>query len=82
MSNEANGTNGNGRAFWEQTERFLAAMNEGVRQALIRHKRMGWPIVVWRDGKTVTIPPEEIVVDESPAAAYRPRQPEGSPEAK
>jgi hypothetical protein len=66
----------------QHTDPIVAAMNEGVRQALIRHKRMGWPIVVWRDGKTVTIPPEEIVVDESPAAAYRPPQPDASPEAK
>ncbi len=33
------------------------------REARLRHKQLGVPIVVWIDGKIVEIPPEEIVVD-------------------
>jgi hypothetical protein len=40
------------------------ALKEAVADAIAEHKRMGRPIVVWRDGKVVTIPPEEIVVPE------------------
>ncbi len=35
---------------------------KAVTQALIRHKRLGTPIVVWRDGKVVWIPAEEIEI--------------------
>ena len=38
------------------------ALKEAVADAIAEHKRMGHPIVVWRDGKVVTIPPEEIEV--------------------
>ena len=43
-----------------------AAMKRGVRDALRRHKLLGEPIAVWRDGKVVIVPPEEIVVPELP----------------
>jgi predicted ABC-type ATPase len=32
------------------------------REALARHKALGLPAVIWRDGKVVEIPPEEIEV--------------------
>jgi hypothetical protein len=38
------------------------ALKEAVADAIAEHKRMGRSIVVWRDGKVVKIPPEEIVV--------------------
>ena len=38
------------------------ALKEAVADAIAEHKLRGHPIVVWRDGKVVTIPPEEIVV--------------------
>ena len=38
------------------------ALKEAVADAIAEHKRMGRPIVVWRDGKVVKIPPEEIVI--------------------
>lgn len=38
------------------------ALREAVADAIAEHKRMGHPIVIWRDGNVVTIPPEEIVV--------------------
>ena len=40
------------------------AMKEAVAEALAEHKRLGNPIAVWRDGKAVWVPPEEIVVPE------------------
>jgi hypothetical protein len=43
-----------------------AALTEAVRGALVMHKRMGYPVVAWRDGRVVWIPPEQIEVDESP----------------
>ena len=37
-----------------------AALAAGAREALVRHKLAGQPIVEWIDGKTVWIPAEEI----------------------
>ncbi len=42
-----------------------AAMQQAVREAVIRHKRMGWPMVIWRDEQVVWVPAEELVIDES-----------------
>jgi hypothetical protein len=39
-----------------------AAIRRGVRQALLRHKQAGVPIVVRRDGKLVEIPADEIEI--------------------
>jgi hypothetical protein len=36
------------------------ALRKAAREALVKHKQAGQPVVVWRDGKTVLIPPEEI----------------------
>ena len=46
------------------TETDLAdrAVRKAVREAVLRHKLLGNPIAVWRDGKVVWIPPEEIEV--------------------
>jgi hypothetical protein len=38
------------------------AMRKAVREAVLRHKLLGQPIAVSRDGKVVWIPPEEIEV--------------------
>jgi hypothetical protein len=43
-----------------------AALAEAVRNALIMHKRMGYPIAVWENGRAVWVPPEQIVVEEPP----------------
>src|SRR5262245_7940953 len=45
------------------------ALARAVQLALWRHKQMGVPIVVWRDGKIVEIPPEEIPVHGPPNGA-------------
>lgn len=44
----------------ENFPRMLKAMREAVREALLRHKRLGQPVAVWRDGRAVLLPPEEI----------------------
>jgi len=47
------------------------ALARAVREALRRHKLLGQSVVVWRDGRVVEIPPEEIEIppeDESPTA--------------
>ena len=38
------------------------AMRQAGRDAAIRHKREGTPIVSWEDGKVVSIAPEQIVI--------------------
>ena len=40
------------------------AGRKAARAAKLLHKQTGHPIVVWKDGKVVEIPPEEIVIDE------------------
>jgi hypothetical protein len=37
-------------------------MRTAVREALLEHKRAGNPVAIWRDGKVVWIPPEQIRV--------------------
>jgi len=43
-----------------------AAMDRGIRDALLRHKLLGESIAVSRDGKVVIVPAEDIVVPELP----------------
>ena len=50
--------------FLTHAEEVLEVLRRAVRQALLTHKRAGNPIAVWKDGKVVIIPPEEIEVDE------------------
>ncbi|HEX5106683.1 MAG TPA: hypothetical protein VFV87_22840 [Pirellulaceae bacterium] len=45
------------------TDRVMQAVRQAGRDARLRHKQLGVPLVVWRDGQVVEIPPEEIVVD-------------------
>jgi hypothetical protein len=48
----------------ENGEQIDRAMRQAVQNALREHKRRGQYIVVWRDGKIVRVPPEEISVPE------------------
>jgi len=50
----------------EDLPRILAAMTEAVREALLRHKRLGNPVAVWREGRVVWLRPEEIPVEIEP----------------
>jgi hypothetical protein len=51
-----------------------AALDRAEHSARLRHKQLGVPLVVWRDGQVVEIPPEEIVVD--PPEENREHQPD------
>jgi hypothetical protein len=48
------------------------ALREAVQDAVRTHKLLGQPIVIWRDGKVVWVPPEEIEVDEPTNGDARP----------
>ncbi len=41
-------------------ETITKALVKGVRDALLQHKKAGQPVVIWRDGETVWLKPEEI----------------------
>jgi hypothetical protein len=45
------------------TEAMEKAMGEAIQDALREHKLLGYPIVVWKDGKVTWIPPEEIELE-------------------
>lgn len=53
------------QALFKDGKEIDAALGEAVRNALIMHKRMGYPVAGWRDGRAVWIPPEQIEIDES-----------------
>jgi len=38
----------------------LQAVSEAVQDAVQRHKRMGLPLAVWKDGAVVWVAPEEL----------------------
>ena len=40
------------------------ALKEAVAEAIADHKRTGDPIVIWKDGKVVRVPADQIVVKE------------------
>lgn len=44
----------------------MEIFNQAGREALARHKALGIPVVIWRDGKVVEVPPEEIEVQSGP----------------
>jgi hypothetical protein len=43
-------------------DRIDYGVRRGAARALAEHKRAGRSIVIWRDGKVVKIPPEEIEI--------------------
>ena len=48
------------RIFVEERELIDKALQHGVRDAVLRHKRDALPMVIYRDGKTVWIKPEDL----------------------
>lgn len=44
------------------SEDLLAAVNRAVTAALKRHKELGQSVVMWRDGKIVTVRAEDIEI--------------------
>jgi hypothetical protein len=45
--------------------RIRRALRAGVRRALMRHKRLGESVAVWRDGQVVIVPPEQINIPDA-----------------
>ena len=44
----------------EKGTETLAALERAQRDAIRRHKRGGVPLVIWKDGRVVHVPPEEL----------------------
>lgn len=40
------------------------ALKEAVAEAIAEHRRNGVPIAIWRNGKVVVVPPDQIIVQE------------------
>jgi hypothetical protein len=55
------------------------ALKEAVAEAIADHKRAGHPIVIWRHGKVVHVPPDQIVIRETKAEYVTEAQPMESP---
>ena len=74
-----NPTKTNGAIDWlRDDDRIEQAMEDAVQDALRSHKLMGDPIVIWRDGKVVWVPPEEIeLADEKNGAPRKPQEKNG-----
>lgn len=50
------------------TDSVTRALNQAVREAVLRHKALGQSIYEWRDGRVVEIPASKIRVPRAPAA--------------
>jgi hypothetical protein len=48
------------RIFHEDRRAIDEALKQGVREAMLRHKKDGLPVVIDRDGHTVWVKPEEL----------------------
>lgn len=46
----------------ELRNKLIYGVRKGVAQAILQHKNAGHYIVIWKDGKVVKVPPEEIEV--------------------
>ena len=70
QSNGSSGTNGTEKLspqeLFADSKRVQAAINDSLREVRILHKKMGVPLVGSRDGKLVSIAPEDIQIDEVP----------------
>lgn len=47
---------------WPSAQEIAAIGTTAVHEAVLMHKKLGIPIVVWEDGRAVEIPPEKIEV--------------------
>ncbi|HYR77209.1 MAG TPA: hypothetical protein VEM96_15350 [Pyrinomonadaceae bacterium] len=50
------------RLFIDHGKDIERVLQRAVHDALRMHKRIGNPIAIWKDGRVVIIPPEEIVI--------------------
>jgi hypothetical protein len=47
----------------EYSEEIDRAFKAAVKAALLKHKQANNPVAIWRDGKVVLLPPDEILPD-------------------
>lgn len=60
------------RDLFIDVEKMNEAMRFAAREAARLHKRLGEPLAVFKDGKVVLIPPEEIrIEDDDPTEPVR-----------
>ena len=52
------------RELFEDGRAIDEALRLGVRDALLRHKRLGERVATWQDGRVVILEPEQIPIDE------------------
>ena len=57
---------------WQMLDDAEKAMRNAIAKVVEAHRRTGEPLVIWRDGKVVLLPPDQLAVHESPAP-YRHR---------
>jgi len=50
------------RIFIEEGDLITESIRKGARDAILRHKQAGLPVVVYRDGKIAWIDPSELDV--------------------
>ena len=55
--------NGNVNLLLAHFDEILPAMRRAVRDALLRHKKLGNSIAIGREGKVIILQPEEIEVE-------------------
>ena len=48
------------RIFVDEGHLIDEALNQGVREAMLRHKKDGLPVVIERDGKIEWVRPEDL----------------------
>ncbi len=47
-----------------ESDAVVAAIRASVREAVLKHKREGLPVVDCRDGRVVLVPADEIEIDD------------------
>jgi hypothetical protein len=62
------------REIFADGKRMEAAVRESLRDVRILHKKMGVALVGTVDGKQVSIPPEEIQIDDAPTVVNHPQE--------
>lgn len=60
------------RIFLEEGHLIDEAVRKGAREAILRHKRAGQPIVVYENGQIVWVPADELPDEQPTKVAERP----------
>ncbi len=58
--NDQDGVNPDINKILEEGTLIDEALTSAVREAVERKRRLGQHVIIWRDGKVVRLPPEEI----------------------